>query len=52
MDGQGCTFLALDLVPKHLIFAYKNSAQKFTSQDFALAILARKTGENRYSCIS
>ena len=35
MDGRGCAILALELVPKNLIFA-KNPTQKFILQDFKL----------------
>ena len=51
MDGQGCTILALEQVPKNLIFA-QNHTQKFILQDFMLDISAWKTGENYYFCIS
>ena len=50
MDGQGCAILALELVPKNLIFA-KSPTQKFILQDFILAISEKKTGESHQFCI-
>ena len=48
MDRWGCAILALEVVPKSLIFA-KNPTQKFISRDFMLAISARKTKPHNIS---